>query len=348
MKKILVHGAFQNKNFGDILLLDTLIDKLRLNKKQIRVSNCCEYVSEELNLKRSSIYDTIFTRKIVFCGGGYFGERSKDKNSWYLQFMFRHMPIILISLITRKDIIVYGTGFGPINNVFAKFFLGKLFKNANFSALRDHESLKYIKDYYQFENVKFTYDLVLSQKADFFYQKYSINPISQKRRIAIHLPGTPNDLGLRLKIIDFIISNANEEYEIIFFSDNGLNKEADYFNTKYLNFKYSNINEVLGILSSSEIIITSKLHVGIVASIFSKKIISIYSHDKTARLYKQLGREDVCCKLSNNNLEHIKKIILNTINGLNQNLILNSNIYKLSSSHDEIIKNLILNDEQNI
>ena len=57
---------------------------------------------------------------------------------------------------------------------------------------------------------------------------------------------------------------------------------------------FQNWSVMVETIAKSSLIITSKLHVGIVSIAQGGKVISIPAHEKTFRLYKQLGLSDFC------------------------------------------------------
>lgn len=342
MSNIIIHGAFQNKNFGDILLLDTLIDKLKLKKDNFKVSNCCGYVSKTIEVNRASFKDILKSKNVIFCGGGYLGERSKNAFRWHLQFMINHLPIMLMSILLKKNIIIFGVGFGPINNIINRYFIGRLFKKSVFCAVRDKESIDFINKYYGQINVKLTSDLVLAHDPDYYIKRYEINEDLCKSTIAIHLPGSDNNYHLRKEIIDFIKANNNFGLDLLFFSDNGLGKNQDYFDRSYKCKQYESMRQVLEVIKNSEIIITSKLHVGVIASIFKKKVVSVYAHKKTIRFYRHINREDVCLELHAGNTERIKDLILKTIKGDVSNISIEKSLIEINETHAQEINAKIL------
>src|SRR5690606_29070815 len=57
---------------------------------------------------------------------------------------------------------------------------------------------------------------------------------------------------------------------------------------------YSDMHNLIELLSKMELVVTNKLHVGIVSIAKNAKVISIPTHQKTIRLYKQLDLENFC------------------------------------------------------
>jgi polysaccharide pyruvyl transferase WcaK-like protein len=68
---------------------------------------------------------------------------------------------------------------------------------------------------------------------------------------------------------------------------------------------FENFNSCRDFIDGSELIVTSKLHVGIVGIATGCKVISIPTHSKTIRLYKQLGLENFCIPVRNYSIERL-------------------------------------------
>ena len=110
------------------------------------------------------------------------------------------------------------------------------------------------------------------------------------------------------------------EYSVIVGTDNCVDQskilESETYRAISCNqktiYSYVSVRQLCDVISKVDVVITPKLHVGIVASTFEKSVISFAIHrEKTQRYYKQIGEEGRSIKLSdvdeNVALEQIKK-----------------------------------------
>lgn len=61
-----------------------------------------------------------------------------------------------------------------------------------------------------------------------------------------------------------------------------------------LYYEYKSPWELLSVINSAQVVVTDKLHVGIVSVNLGKNVVSLPLHSKTPRFYKQIGRLDSC------------------------------------------------------
>src|SRR5690606_18311259 len=92
-----------------------------------------------------------------------------------------------------------------------------------------------------------------------------------------------------------------EKYKLVVFND--FHKEnydylaetlvkQEFDEDTVVSFKYENPSHLIALINELDIVITTKLHCGIVANCLGKYTLSISVHNKTMRLYKQLNLEN--------------------------------------------------------
>lgn len=342
--KTIIHGAFQNENFGDILLVETLVDKLGLDKDELLLSNSCDYVSVTLGIRKASFLNKLLCKRYLFCGGGYLGERKKNLFKWYVQFYLNHMSTFIICFLFAKSYVIYGVGFGPINNIFTRFVLYYFLKGSKGNYLRDAESVSYFKKYFQnLSNVVQTYDLVLSHNDSFYINKYNlVKAEPSKHTIVIHLPGKKENFAIRSDIISRITEKFDDS-KFVFLSDNSINSYPDYFDCSKTDFMYiyKDQRSVLNTLFNADIIFTSKLHVGIFSALFSKLPVSIYAHPKTKRFYDQIDRNNLCFELDCFDFDAFDSFLDEIYNNNVSCISLNKYFHQVSKIHSREINEIL-------
>ncbi|HFU4214541.1 TPA: polysaccharide pyruvyl transferase family protein, partial [Streptococcus suis] len=93
---------------------------------------------------------------------------------------------------------------------------------------------------------------------------------------------------------------TNDDYHVVVVSDSLLNYEEEYYQAfkKKINgestlFKYSNPDELTKLIDISSLILTCKLHLGVVGCILNKSVIAVACHpEKTLRFYRDIKQSE--------------------------------------------------------
>jgi Uncharacterized conserved protein len=105
-------------------------------------------------------------------------------------------------------------------------------------------------------------------------------------------------------------------YRLVFFNDQRGTAGASATEQQYREFfgpdctlvPYTTIDKLLGLLNACDLVMTSKLHVGIVAAARAKPVLAFPYHLKTQRFYKQIGRPDLCLPYTDWNPSNIESM----------------------------------------
>lgn len=299
-KICLLHGSYFGQNFGDTLLI-----KLMANYVSSLVGSENVYFAIKGNEKeQSEIGHEVIPRKlknkvnkIILCGGGYYGEPNvnfKLKSIWIGKNLIRH--VLWIWRYKNADIGIFGIGFGPLSNLIQKRIIVNLFRKFKYKIYRDIESFNYANEYGANINgiSDVCVDLALSTPFN----------IEKNNSVILHIHNLPIN-KVKLLLRDTIIFAADNSYSIVVLYDNPdqssyINPELykhlfeQYLFSNFIISKYINVDETIKLITSANLIITNKLHVGIVGIASGARVISIPTHQKTIRLYKQLGIEKYC------------------------------------------------------
>jgi len=352
---IILHGSFQGTNFGDTLFLKVFSDYLRKNHlfDEIYATNCSKYAARYCNVKRISKYKALrLNFPIIFCGGGYLGEPPCNKFKWHIRLWKRHLSFGIMVAILNIPYSVLGVGFGPLSFFWTRFPSIYFLKKAHFCALRDAESISILKKYSKECFCIQVADVILSSTADYLHsiaKNQKVIQNFQNTTFLLHVPGDDNDRKIRKVICDIILklTASKKNINIVVASDYGINKNHDFFewipnNLSYVKkVEYKDPSSLLHELINADYILTTKLHVGICSAVLEKKVLSFPKHAKTARLYKQLSRTDVCFPMNELTKEKTERLLFNFINNDIQALKISSEIKVRANKNWELLDSFI-------
>lgn len=313
---VAIHGSYFADNFGDTLLVKIMCDWVAeiVGRDNVYLAvaghkeeqACIGYPVIPKELRTSVTH-------LIYGGGGYLGERSSalfDNLRWSLRNYMRHLK--WLNSYKNTKIALIGVGFGPISNHLMRKSIKQLVMRSELTLFRDQESLMAAKSYGIDNNKLDTcVDIALSL------------PINEDQRngIALHIDNfTSNEIYLIFSTLTQYYGPL-QKYQVIFDNPHSYNNEsinkykicADRARVDIQIKPYTSYDELLIDVTKFSLIITSKLHVGITTIAQGGRVISIPSHQKTIRLYKQLKIQNFCLKRENLNPE----ILINALNETN-------------------------------
>lgn len=312
--KIALHGSYYIDNFGDSLFVVYFYRWLKevknIEDEDIILPFANERVRKLVNASNTKGLKALLkSNKIVFIGGGYLGERPNKKLLWNIRLLVRHLSIGLFSILLKKPFIFIGVGAGPLSNPISRKLTVFLCNKSEKVIVRDEESKKHLLDYgVKEDKIKETADSILLLKESdvdkYWDEKYknelNHNDSAKTTYIGVHLQASSNKIEKLRTIIEDIDKYCKEQnsYKIVVFNDTYKEKHDStaiqlflerFSKDKIINIDYINPDQLIGLINNLDIVITTKLHCGIVANCLGKYTLSISVHDKTTRLYKQLG-----------------------------------------------------------
>ncbi len=305
-----LHGAYEVENFGDILLARIFADWAREAGWEPIAVDAPEYVYRDLNLSTDV---TEAPKAVLLVGGGYLGEPKRSlagRWKWGFKLIERHLSVIEDARSKGLPYAVIGAGFGPISNLIARWKAKSLMENAAAVVLRDPESANWAKEY----GVKCD---AISADAAVTLANTPLNAVAQaeaarfkalagsRKLVAVQFDRPPvgadewamvfDELEKRLKGLDCLVVGISDQHGTAVAD---LHKQAaELFLARFPNSRfepYDGLDSMLGRLSAADLIITTKLHIGIVGSAYGRAVLSLPTHQKTVRFYRQLERTEVC------------------------------------------------------
>jgi len=307
---ISLHGSYFGKNYGDILLVNLFAKWIRSSYPNtvINMPLGARSTAPDLDYDTTGITNLFRSKALIFCGGGYFGEKPKHYQRWAIRNFKRHGIIGLLAVLFHIPFAIIGVEFGPISSCWFRKFCIWLAKHASVIVVRNEESLKFLSDN-GISNAVLSADAVLTLSD-------IINPNNNNLEvpnIVIHMDIiTASYLDTTLLLIKSITDAAKEtfsDFNLRIISD-GTNRWFDqpffapvlsYLSQNKINYKtypYETCQKLIDIINSSQYIITTKLHVGITSLALGKNTFSVWTHPKTPRLHKMAENEHNCVALS--------------------------------------------------
>lgn len=311
MKTVYVLGSFMNDNFGDYLIYQETIDCIKENfGEEIRVisSDVSEFYDRYTNVNRMSHKQCLKKADyVVMTGGGYFGEGDRKKLLWNLFFVRYYGLKALDVAISKKPFIIVGVGAGPFKYFFSRWITKFVFERSVFSSVRDKESKEFLKEIGVQKKIEIHADWILGMDPQKYIEpEYSLEKIGESDEyLVVHIISKRTDREHGVDLIASEINNfisSHNELKIVVTCDQ--TKADVYERTKELSslfdsartiyYEYKSPRELMTILNKARLVITDKLHVGIVSMTLGKNVVSVPLHSKTPRLYKQLNRSQYC------------------------------------------------------
>lgn len=325
-KNILLHGATNCKssNYGDFIYAELLywyitekgFNVLFWQPSSFFINKLNNYIDKPQKTKMQSC-------ALVYIPGGYFGEGHDAKFIENVIQFYRFMPIGLKFIKNRKTIGIIGIGAGPNNNSYLTWAIRKICNNALLITVRDKISFDAIKSICPQSHVYECSDLIIasSSKIKKYEKSEQINTLLTKhigkKLLLVHFNSNIKALDLFVETLNSFIKDY-PEYHIIVTSDNILKNENELFKRfvskcsyDCSHFIYDDPAEMTTLLTKVDVVLTCKLHVGVVACLFNKSVIVAAMHpEKTKRFYSQIGEEARCVSLFDTSKDYLYAMLV--------------------------------------
>jgi len=308
--KYFLYGYFGFNNFGDDLLLKTMIAEIEKkdsnskfyiknfddisdfkDRKNIILTNIEKILQSRKNVFykvlmyiKSSCYYIDETNVFIIGPGGLFLDKGKLNKSILLLFL-----MVFYAKIKHKKIIILGVSFDIIANPINLYIIKKIFQKADFISLRDGISFSYAKYLTSYSKIKQTKDLI------FLLDIKKNNPvITDKVGICLidYYGEYEKDIDKQQlfyqKMYDEISNIKDKEFIYISLQESeGLNDDIGYnfLVNKGLRLEYFVLNQDnIESLSSFDSFITMRYHLAIFGLLYNKKVFIIDHEIKMSSL----------------------------------------------------------------
>ena len=321
--KVLIHGATNTSNFGDVLFASLIYKRLNAVGEldayffEFPQYGVGEFVRKEIPYtKKISIKRALECDKLIYMPGGYFGDDRKSLKRAIKRY-FRYVTIGSWFRRHNKEIIISGLGGGPLYYSFVRKAVVRIINAASFVTFRDVESRKYFLEYGVTNNCISTADAALTitkreiPTLDAAVRQEIDQKIGNRKIIFLHVSADEKiDASIAEKIVP-AVNRYSEEHDFgIVISFDGVadpTKTLVYERIRKDNlyvYQYHSAWQLCALLNNVDVVITHKLHVGIVSSSLSKSVLSFPVHQhKTKRFYEQINETDRCIRLNEVTIE---------------------------------------------
>jgi polysaccharide pyruvyl transferase WcaK-like protein len=342
MKTISLHGSYFQNNFGDILLMAIITNWLKEAGYSVNLPVSFESMRKLIGADTIGYSNYLQSEALVFGGGGYFGEPNTKKTIWTYRNYLRHIfPYSNGFIGSKKPYLIIGVGVGPISNGFLRKRVVNLFENAVFASVRDNESFDFLKKYGLKRNDLVIHpDIALTlNKVNPFVSKTIREVDDSKIRIGYHLSYSADHKFTKFFLSYFknLLAKDSRIELVCIVDSTSRNKLLDSIEQEISGWKnasierYTDPDQIINLLNSFDRVVTHKLHVGIVSLSLNKPVLSFPLHQKTQRLYRQLGIENQCMPLGNFKEDEFTKF-------MDENL-LTATTGRISEISEEALKN---------
>lgn len=312
---ILLHGHFHTNNFGDVIL--AAIFRKWIHDAAPGATIVCPQtpwdVASHVGATRPWRITDAFTHDaMLLAGGGYFGDDGYRPWVWTAR-MGKHIGwISTASVVLGKPSGAFCVGSGPLHNAFARRWAAWYANHCEFFSVRDADSQNWmVRHGAQKERVILSADAAILA-SDLCSPSKSTNdggkvdPSARMRVVGLHLNGLPKHYDDLHRIYQTVTRQAEKNHwRIVFLNDQVTAPSIRDLAKKWGCFDSVNPNVVdchkaidfLHRLRDLDLIITTKLHVGVCGVALGVPVISLPYHMKTPRFYERAGLSSCCVSI---------------------------------------------------
>jgi polysaccharide pyruvyl transferase WcaK-like protein len=321
-----IHGAYYDNNFGDLLLM-------RIFENWVRSALSIPIVYPLVPKAECRRFGRLFPDSefglgtctrwtgLLYAGGGHFGEPHRQAQSgyrgyrsWSLRFFLRHVLPAEMCIQRQVPYLIAGVGVGPLTNPFVRREVKRIFRHAAAISVRNVESQRYVQAELGVEDVMVVPDAALTlshadipasvmESVNTFLAPYGDRPLLGIHHPRYILAETPQAEALRTRLIDTLI-NAPDVVPVVFADDGGgqFSDPCDRLARQIqaatghpcLTVPFKGVWHTVALISRLSAVLTTKLHVAIVAYAMGVYAESCAVHPKVKRFFEQIGRSPQC------------------------------------------------------
>ncbi len=317
--RVMLHGAINMSNYGDYLFAELFGNAIKKFGAEVEYYAHPKYgVSDYFAKYLDYIPDRTHYKKVmekcdalVMISGGYFIEPLRKRPFAEFRRIQRYLAPAYYFLNAGKPIYILGVGAGPFTKAAFSRKSKKILEYAKVLTVRNEESKHFCREYGIKRDIEVTADTALLLKEYMESEKSNVKPfvIPLGRKMLLFHIDPQNDVKEKMReiIIPAVkrFLDNNPDYQLYLAADGVCSNEvygefADMFEG-YLPeiLKFDDPWVFTRQLECADIIVTTKLHAGIVGSLFGRSVLSFpFVPNKTTRFYKQIGESGRCKALS--------------------------------------------------
>lgn len=307
----LLHGSYFGYNFGDTLLCRLFSEWMHgAGAKEVNVPLANERNRSLIGADRRGLLSIRGSDGLVLCGGGYFSEPRPNDIRWTARAYLRH--ILLINRVrANMRYAILGVGVGPISSARLRRDVVAIFEQAETVVVRDPESAQNLYDWGVRRGIDVEVDAVVTaSKSELLSGARTLSAIDEARIkfggvAAVHVTAHPSKKELAVAQLSINWFAQNTKMAVVLANDSVPRVAGSEWSQRIsvpescsdriVRHTYTGEpGDLVGILDAVDVVVTTKLHVGIVRCSLQKPVISVPSHSKTPRFYRQMGLEEWC------------------------------------------------------
>lgn len=363
--KIVIAGNYGANNLGDELILEGLLEMLKLNFPQTEItvlsgnpgntieafqkyniSSVPKFPSGLRSLSKNILTANKTKKAVKNCdyfilgGGGLFSNLSlKAYFIWGVQ--------AFMAYLYRKPVIMYGQSVGPLKSKFKKWLIKKIFQKSAFIAVRDEESKNELKKIGVHKKIYIIPDLIFRIKAG----KKSSTPRAKQIVVALrYLPElNPSFVQEIANFLNFLAKKQG--YKIIFMdfqkgSDKIIHREV--IRRLEHQQKYEEISEIkdsqrlFTLFSNSDLVLGMRLHAVLTAIKTETPFIAINYAPKVENFLKYAKLNSYLLEMDDLRLQKLYGLIKKDFSVIEKQLqIFNSKALLRHREVERELKNLV-------
>ena len=314
--RVMIHGAINTSNYGDFLFAAIFSNALMKCGIEVEYYSHPKYgISDFFANHLGYTPDRLHYRAVmkncdalVYISGGYFLSHKKPMDEF--THTKRFLTPGLFFMKNDKPIYILGIGAGPFyKGPFSKK-AKQLLQYASAVTVRNDESKEYCLSLGVERDIPVTADtaLVLRDYLNNTITERSWHPAEPEKKMFLFHIDCNRSVRKKLKKIavpaikSFL--DTHKDYALYLTSDGVMPKSLyDEYATMFKPYsthilEYDDPWVLTRQIEKADLIMTTKLHMGIVGSVFGCSVVSFPWHLKTQRFYKQIGEKDRCVLLS--------------------------------------------------
>ncbi len=314
--KVMIHGAINYSNYGDYLFAEFF--SYELIKRGIEVEyythpkyGISDFFAKNLGYSLDNKQNYAVMKScdaLVYISGGYF--LSQKNLLADLRHKRRYLTPGLYFMNHDKPVYILGIGAGPFSNGPFRKAAKRLLQYATALTVRNEESKQHIIGLGVCRDIPVTTDTALVirdyvRNTKTGIPRFHLEP--GKKMLLFHIDLNHNVKSkLEVVVVPAIkrFLDTHKEYELYLAADSimpdSLYEEYAHMFAPYSThiLKYNDPWALTRQIERADMVVTTKLHMGIVGAAFACSVISFPWHQKTPRFYKQIGEGDRCKLLS--------------------------------------------------
>lgn len=324
MKRIMLQGYLHNANFGDILSACLFYKRCQeqgfaaIDFYQYKNFGIGSFCREQLGYtaKRSLLSCFASDVFVIISGGGFWNNKqiSSDAKIRFKRFI---LPALIYQLL-GKPVYVLGVGGGIVETLWLRKLMVHLLNRAKVVTFRDEHTRQVFSKYGVKNEMTVTADTMLVIQKDMLEPFEEENKLNQaahaRKKILLHIPdGGWENSCVADKVLPALVRflQEHQEYYLVLSNDNIRNigteerKQIDCIRTTFIqadidfyDYHYHDCWQMCSLIGEMDCVITSKLHVGVIACALDKSVVAFPVHrEKTDNFYQMIGESDRCVNM---------------------------------------------------